>query len=90
MQAAPITEAEAQAYLGDLLLKGNRANAEVYLQKALALDPDLPMANASLGLLRVRQGKHDEARKRLERAVAASSQNYLDSLLLRLRAEPGG
>ena len=54
MQAAPITEAEAQAYLGDLLLKGNRANAEVYLQKALALDPDLPMANASLGLLRVR------------------------------------
>jgi len=77
MQAAPITEAEAQAYLGDLLLKSNRADAEVYLQKALALDPDLPMANASLGLLRVRQGKHEEARKRLERAVAASSQNYL-------------
>ena len=77
MQAAPITEAEAQAYLGDLLLKGNRADAEVYLQKALALDPDSPLANASLGLLRVRQGKHDEARKRLERAVAASSQNYL-------------
>ena len=77
MQAAPITEAEAQAYLGDLLLKSDRADAEIYLQKALALDPDLPMANASLGLLRVRQGKHDEARKRLERAVAASSQNYL-------------
>jgi hypothetical protein len=35
------------------------------------------MANASLGLLRVRQGKPDEARKSLERAVAASSQNYL-------------
>ena len=77
MQAVPITEAEAQAYLGDLLLKSNRADCEVYLQKALALDPDLAMANASLGLLRVRQGKHDEARKRLERAVAASSQNYL-------------
>ena len=40
MQSAPITEAEAQAYLGDLLLKSNRADAEVYLQKALALDPD--------------------------------------------------
>lgn len=77
MQAAPITEAEAQAYLGDLLLKSYRSDAEVYLQKALALDPDLPMANASLGLLRMRQGKHDEARKRLERAVATSSQNYL-------------
>ncbi len=77
MQSAPITEAEAQAYLGDLLLKSDRAECEVYLQKALALDPDLAMANASLGLLRVRQGKHEEARKRLERAVAASSQNYL-------------
>ena len=77
MQAAPITAAEAQAYLGDLLLKSNRADCETYLQKALALDPDLAMANASLGLLRVRQGKHDEARKLLERAVAASSQNYL-------------
>ena len=77
MQAAPISEAEAQAYLGDLLLKSNRADAEIYLQKALALDPDLPMANASLGLLRVRQGKHEEARRLLERAVTASSQNYL-------------
>src|SRR5258705_999857 len=63
MQTAPITEAEAQAYLGDLLLKSNRADCEVFLQKALVLDPDLAMANASLGLLRVRQGKHNEARK---------------------------
>ena len=77
MQAALLTEAEAQAYLGDLLLKSNRADCETYLQKALTLNPDLAMANASLGLLRVRQGKHAEARKSLERAVAASSQNYL-------------
>ena len=77
MQSARVGEAEAQAYLGDLLLKSNRADCEVYLQRALALDPDQPMANASLGLLRVRQGKSDEARKMLERAVAASSQNYL-------------
>jgi len=74
MESAPITEAEAQAYLGDLLLKSNRADCEGYLQKALALDPDLAMANASLGLLRVRQGKHAEARKLLEHAVTASSQ----------------
>ena len=77
MQAASISEAEAQAYLGDLLLKSNRAEAESYLERALALDPNLAMANASLGLLRVRQGRSDEARKHLERAVAASSQNYL-------------
>ncbi len=77
MQSAPITDAEAQAYLGDLLLKSQRADCEGYLLKALALDPDLAMANASLGLLRVRQGKHAEARKLLEHAVAISSQNYL-------------
>jgi cytochrome c-type biogenesis protein CcmH/NrfG len=35
------------------------------------------MAHASLGMLRFRQGKTDEARASLERAVAASSQNYL-------------
>lgn len=77
MQSAPITEAAAQAYLGDLLLKSNRADCEVYLLKALALDPDLTMANASLGMLRVRQGKSDEALKSLERALAVDSENYL-------------
>ena len=77
MQSTPISEAEAQAYLGDLLLHSNRAESEGYLQKALALDPDLPMANASMGMLRVREGKTDEARKSLERAASANSQNYL-------------
>jgi tetratricopeptide (TPR) repeat protein len=77
MQAAPLTEAEAQAYLGDLLLHSNRLEAEAYLQKALELDPNLAMAHASLGMLRVRQHKPDEARKSLERAVAGNSQNYL-------------
>ena len=78
MQSAPITEAEAQAYLGDLLLHSNRADAEGYLQKALALDPQLAIANASMGMLRLRQGKTDEARRCLERAVAADSRNYLN------------
>ena len=76
-QAAAITEAEAQAYLGDLLLHSNRAESETYLQKALALDPNLAMAHASLGMLRVREGKPNEARKSLEAALAANSQNYL-------------
>lgn len=77
MQAAPITEAEAQAYLGDLLLHSNRTESESYLQRALTLDPSLAMAHASMAMLRVRQGKADEARKSFERAVAANSQNYL-------------
>jgi tetratricopeptide (TPR) repeat protein len=77
MRVGTITEAQAQAYLGDLLLHSNRAEAESYLKKALSLDPDLAMAHASMGMLRVRQGKPDEARQSLERAVAADSQNYL-------------
>src|SRR5258705_4329576 len=76
METAPISEAEAQAYLGDLLLHSNRPDSEAYLQRALALDPNLALANAALGMLRVREGKTDEARKSLERA-AAKSQNYL-------------
>ena len=76
-QIAPLTEAEAQAYLGDLLLHSNRMEAQGYLQKALALDPNLAMAHASLGMLYFRQGKPDQARASLERAVAANSQNYL-------------
>jgi tetratricopeptide (TPR) repeat protein len=78
MQSAPISEAEAQAYLGDLLLHTNRLNdAETRLQQSLSLTPDLPLAETSLGMVRVRQGKFDEAKQHLQKAVAANSQNYL-------------
>ena len=76
-EATPLTEAEAQAYLGDLLLHSNRQDSMTYLQKALQLDPNLPMAHASLGMAYFRQGKVDEARASLARAVAGNSQNYL-------------
>ena len=76
-EAKPLTEAEAQAYLGDLLLHSHRADSLAYLEKALKLDPNLGMAHASLGMLRYYEGKTDEARASLEKAVAASSQNYL-------------
>jgi tetratricopeptide (TPR) repeat protein len=72
-----ISEADTQAYLGDLLLHSNRAESEEYLQKALALEPNHAMANASLAMLRVRQGKIEEARNNLERAITSNSQNYL-------------
>ncbi|HXD34138.1 MAG TPA: tetratricopeptide repeat protein [Pyrinomonadaceae bacterium] len=72
-----LSEAEVQAYLGDLLLHSYRPEAEAYIQRALTLDPDLDIANAALGMLRVREGKIDEARRSLERAVKADSKNYL-------------
>jgi tetratricopeptide (TPR) repeat protein len=78
LKVAPLTEAQAQGYLGDLLLHTNRlTDAETRLQQALSLDPKLTMAQASLGILRSRQGQITEAKKNLEDAVNGDSNNYL-------------
>ena len=74
----PLTEADAQGYLGDLLLHVNRlSDAETRLQQALTLDPKQSMAQASLGILRVRQGRFAEAKQNLREAANANSSNYL-------------
>ena len=78
MKATPLTDAAAQGYLGDLLLHIHRLNdAEARLQQALALDPKLTMAEASLGILRARQGRFEEAKNTLQEAVKGDSNNYL-------------
>ncbi|HKP38468.1 MAG TPA: tetratricopeptide repeat protein, partial [Pyrinomonadaceae bacterium] len=75
---APLSEADAEAYLGDLLLHSSRLkDAESRLQKALALDPKHSMAQASLGILRARQGRFEESKNNLQAAVSGSSSNYL-------------
>jgi tetratricopeptide (TPR) repeat protein len=76
-EATVLTEAEVQAYLGDLLLHSDRKEAYTYLENALKLDPNLAMAHAALGMAYFREGKDKEAHDSLERAVAANSQNYL-------------
>jgi tetratricopeptide (TPR) repeat protein len=78
MTAAPLTEAEGQAYLGDLMLHTNQLkDAEPRLQQALQLDPNLTMAQASLGIAKVRQGQIEAAKQDLQKAVAGNSKNYL-------------
>ena len=77
MTSTPLSEAEVFAYEGDLLIHCNRNDAESYLLKAVALDPNLVQAHASLGMARYRQGRMSEALPSLERAVAANSQNAL-------------
>jgi tetratricopeptide (TPR) repeat protein len=78
LKVAPLSEAEAQTYLGDLLLHlSNLDAAEARLQQALALDPKLTMAQASLGILRARQGQFAAAKKNLQAAVSNDSNNYL-------------
>ncbi|HEX8921137.1 MAG TPA: tetratricopeptide repeat protein [Pyrinomonadaceae bacterium] len=76
-RSAPLSEAETQFYLGDLLLHTNRPEeAARYLRKAIALDPTLARAHASLGVAAVRGNRFDDAKKHLEIASRAS-QNYL-------------
>lgn len=78
MQSAPVTEAESQFYLGDLLLHAHQLErAEKFLQQAVKLDPNLSIAEASLGMLYLRKNNFAEAKSHLERAVAGDSRNYL-------------
>ena len=78
MTTAPIAEAEALAYLGDLLYHINRPDEGIAkLKQALALDENLAMANASLGRALMEQRKVSEAKEHLRRAVAANSNDYL-------------
>lgn len=78
ISSAPVSEAEANAYLGDLLYHTHEyENAEVYLKKALELDPNSSFANTSYGLVRMRQNKFGEAKQFLEKAIASGSPNYL-------------
>lgn len=78
MTVTPLSEAETNAYLGDLLYHTHEyADAEIYLQKALAADAKSSMANTALGLVRLQQRKFDDAKKHLENAVATGQRNHL-------------
>src|SRR5206468_1406889 len=71
-------QARAPFYLGDLLLHTNRLQeAETFLQKAIMLDSAFPGSYASMGLLRIRRQRHDEALPFLTRAVESDSTNYI-------------
>jgi tetratricopeptide (TPR) repeat protein len=78
MQAAPLSEADARAYLGDLLLHTHRMlEAESELQQALALDSESLLAHTALGMMRIQQGQMSDARAHLAKALQVKSENYL-------------
>lgn len=75
--ASPISEASANAILGDLLFRQRNPGAEAFLTRATELDPKLAAPYSTLGQLRIRDRKFTEARALLEKAVALDSQNHL-------------
>src|SRR5215471_1529244 len=78
MKTSALSEAEVQAYLGDMLWRGRRSvDGEAFLNRALSLDSGLALAHQSLGTLRLRQNRYAEARRHFRRAIEAGSQDYL-------------
>ena len=77
MTVTPLSESEANAYLGDLLYHTHEYNdAEIYLKKSLELDPKNSLANTAFGLVKMRQGRYEEAKSYLEKAVAFGQKNH--------------
>ncbi len=77
MTTVPLSEADSNAYLGDLLYHTREYDsAETYLQKAIALDAGSSVANTSLGLVKMRQRNFAEAKKYLEKAIASDQKNH--------------
>ena len=78
MHASPLDEAATNAYLGDLLYHNNRADdSEPFLQTTLKLKPDSSMANTTLGMVKIKQRKFDDARKYLENAISEDQKNHM-------------
>ncbi len=77
LRTTPLSEAGANTYLGDLLYHlRDHSEAEKYLARAIQLEPGSSIAKTSLGLVRMRQRKFDEARLLLEAAVKTESSSY--------------
>jgi tetratricopeptide (TPR) repeat protein len=75
-RATKLSDAEGDAWLGDLLAHMDRdEEAAARLGKALAANKDLPLAHASLGAMLMRQGKLPEGMAHLKEAQALGTAN---------------
>src|SRR6266404_2706139 len=76
--ANPISEAEVQYYLGNLLARTNRIDeAEVLLKRAIEMDPQLAGPYEGLGFVAVRRQRFGEALEFFKQAVIRGSKNHL-------------
>jgi tetratricopeptide (TPR) repeat protein len=73
-----LSDAEAEFYSGDLLVHfNNLPDAAPHLQQAMKLDPKLAGAQASLGMLFLKEDQISEAIDNLKHAVDLDPNNYL-------------
>jgi tetratricopeptide (TPR) repeat protein len=78
-ESTRISNAQVNAYMGDLLLHMNRMDdAEPHLRAAIAADSDLAPAHASLGFLLIRRDRAVDALRHLEIAVTKGPASYFD------------
>lgn len=74
----PISDAEVQFNLGNLLMRINRLeDAEPYFSQAIALDSKLAGPWEGRGFIAMRQNKYSEAKDHFKQAAALGSQNHL-------------
>jgi tetratricopeptide (TPR) repeat protein len=77
-EVRPLTDAEVQFYLGNLLMRTNRLDdAEPYFKQALALDPNFARTYEGMGFLALRRSRREEAMEHFAQAVSRDSQNHL-------------
>lgn len=74
----PISEGEAQSYLGNLLARTNRMDeAEALFKQAVAAEPELARPYEGLGFVAMRRNNYPEALEHFKQAATRGSKNHL-------------
>lgn len=78
MKTSLLADHQVDSMLGDLLLHSNRADdAEPYLARAIASEPNSVLANTAMGMVKMRQRKWNDAKRFLDVAVSGGTTSHL-------------
>jgi hypothetical protein len=78
LKFSPISQAETESYFGDFLYQSNDYDAAaLHLLKSLSLNPLTSFPRSTLGLVKLRQYKSDEAFQDLDKSLEYKDVNYL-------------
>ncbi|HJQ24817.1 MAG TPA: tetratricopeptide repeat protein [Blastocatellia bacterium] len=73
----PLSDAEVQFHLGNLLMRTQRLDeAETYLKQAIALDPNLARPYEGLGFVEMRRDHFDKSLEYFKQAATRDSKNF--------------